>query len=121
MNQSMKTRVMSRANLEDMFPPPAPMTEKERAALERLLEIAQSDTGQARRVADFLLAWWNAGSCGKFDLTDLWCVDTAIAEDMVAMFVFVARVHSYPDKLGYSDQLKAIVADWRPQLIGDDA
>jgi len=26
-------------------------------ALTRLIEIAQKDTGQSRRVADFLLAW----------------------------------------------------------------
>ena len=32
------------------------------AALERLIGVAQSDTGQSRRAADFLLAWWNAGS-----------------------------------------------------------
>jgi hypothetical protein len=35
------------------------------AALDRLVAIAQSDTGQSRRVANFLLAWWNAGSCGR--------------------------------------------------------
>lgn len=28
-------------------------------ALERLFQIAQGDTGQARRVANFLLAWHN--------------------------------------------------------------
>ncbi len=42
-----------------------------RAALNRLLAIAQSDTGQARRVAKFLLAWWNADDCGRFDFRDL--------------------------------------------------
>jgi hypothetical protein len=31
------------------------------AALERLIDIAHRDTGQSRRVADFLLPWWNAG------------------------------------------------------------
>jgi hypothetical protein len=29
-------------------------------ALERLLKVAGQDTGQARRVANFLLAWHNA-------------------------------------------------------------
>jgi hypothetical protein len=38
------------------------------AALDRLLAIAQADTGQSRRVANFLLAWWNAGECGGFHL-----------------------------------------------------
>ena len=40
-------------------------------ALMRLLQVAHSDTGQARVVADFLLAWWDAESCGGFDLAGL--------------------------------------------------
>ncbi len=45
------------------------MKSDEKAAFHRLVAIAQRDTGQSRRVADFLLAWWNAGECGGFDLT----------------------------------------------------
>jgi hypothetical protein len=41
-----------------------PLSERERAALERLIQIAQRDTGQSRKVANFLLAWWNADECG---------------------------------------------------------
>jgi hypothetical protein len=44
----------------------------EKQALDNLLRIAQRDTGQSRRVADFLLAWWNAGQCGSYDLTAAW-------------------------------------------------
>jgi hypothetical protein len=40
-------------------------------ALTRLIEIAQKDTGQSRRVADFLLAWHNAAENGGWDVTDL--------------------------------------------------
>ena len=80
------------------------MTTDPKAALERLIAIAQSDTGQARRVADFLLAWWNAGECGGFDLTNLWGVDVSIAEDMVIVFGYVARANAYPDALGYNVQ-----------------
>jgi hypothetical protein len=36
-------------------------------ALERLLRIARQDTGQARRVANFLLAWHNAEENGGWD------------------------------------------------------
>lgn len=54
----------------------------EAAVLSRLIRIAQGDTGQSRRIADFLLAWWNAGSCGGFDLTTLWGLDSDIAADM---------------------------------------
>jgi len=70
-----------------------PLEAKEKAALERLLDHALLHTGQARRVADFLLAWWNAGECGSFDLTNLWAVDDAIAADMATVFLLIARVH----------------------------
>lgn len=92
------------------------MKPNEKAALERLIEIAKRDTGQSRRVANFLLAWWNAENCGSFDLTDLWGVDDAIAADMVTVFAFIARGYSYPDKLGYEDDFKSIVGAWRSQL-----
>ena len=92
------------------------MTTDQKAALERLIAIAQSDTGQARRVADFLLAWWNAGVCGGFDLTNLWGVDASIAEDMVIVFGYVARANVYPDALGFNVQFQSIVRGWRPEL-----
>jgi hypothetical protein len=88
----------------------------ERQALERLIELAKGDTGQSRRVADFLLAWWNAGTCGSFDLTSLWGVDEVIALDLTVVFALIARVNSYPDSLGYGEDFKAIVRAWRPEL-----
>lgn len=92
------------------------MRPEEQAALERLIQIAQGDTGQSRRVADFLLAWWNAGDCGSFDLTNLWNVDTAILTDMTIVFAMIGRLHSYPDTLGYKDDFVRIVELWRPEF-----
>ena len=92
------------------------MTTEQKESLERLIAIAQSDTGQARRVADFLLAWWNAGSCGGFDFTDLWGIDRSIADDMVIVFGYVARVNAYPDALGFNAEFQSIVRGWRPEL-----
>ena len=92
------------------------MTTDQKESLERLIAIAQSDTGQARRVADFLLAWWNAGSCGGFDFTDLWGVDRSIADDMVTVFGYVARANAYPDTLGFKAEFQSIVRGWRPEL-----
>lgn len=92
------------------------MTPAQQAALERLIEIGKRDTGQSRRVADFLLAWWNAGTCGKFDLTELWGVDDAIAADMVSVFSLVANCSEYPDKLGYEKDFVEIVRAWRPDV-----
>ena len=92
------------------------MTDAEQMALERLIRIAKADTGQSRCVADFLLAWWNAGSCGSFDLTTLWALDDAITADVVTVFALRARVSKYPDSLGYAAEFKAIIRAWRPEL-----
>jgi hypothetical protein len=61
------------------------MSNSPQAALERLVNIARGDSGQCRIVGNFLLAWWNAAEYGGFDLTDVWAVNTAIAEDMIAV------------------------------------
>jgi hypothetical protein len=87
------------------------------AALERLLDIAQGDTGQSRIVANFLLAWWNAEECGGFDLTDLWGVDTSIAADILRVFAMVAGSQRYPDDMGYRNYFDAILHTWRPALM----
>ncbi len=87
------------------------------AALDRLVLIAQSDTGQSRRVANFLLAWWNAGDCGGFDLTDLWMLDRAIADDILAVARLISVRHEYPTAYGYGPQFEQLVADWRPRLF----
>jgi hypothetical protein len=77
------------------------------AALQRLIRIARSNTGQSRIVAGFLLAWWNAEECGGFDLTDLWGVDTSIAADMLRVFALLAECQQYPDTLGYGKDFEA--------------
>jgi hypothetical protein len=97
----------------------AAMTGRQQAALERLIRIAQADTGQSRRTAEFLLSWWNASNCGGFDLTTLWGVDTQIATDMVTVFALVAGCHRYPDDLGYGEEFRRIVHVWRPALQRD--
>jgi hypothetical protein len=84
-------------------------------ALERLISIAQSDTGQSRRVANFLLAWWNASRDGGFDLTDLWHVDKAIADDMILVFTLVAQRPSYADAYGFGPAMEELVTKCRPK------
>jgi hypothetical protein len=96
-------------------------SEAETQALVRLMNIAIGPTGQSRRVADFLLAWWNAGECGAFDLTTLWGIDDVIAQDMITVFGLIARVNQYPDALGYETKFKKIVQTWRPELSDGDA
>ena len=89
---------------------------RQKAALERLIRIAQGHTGQSRMTAEFLLGWWNAANCGGFDLTTMWGVDTEIADDMLTVFGLVAACHRYPDDLGYGEEFRRIVHAWRPAL-----
>lgn len=93
------------------------MHTNEQAALERLLEIADGNSGQSGYVADFLLAWWNAEECGGFDPTRLWSLDTAIAADVVIVFGLISRVHQYPDTLGYKSRFDQLVRAWRKPVF----
>lgn len=94
----------------------ATLSVKEKEALQRLIEHAKRGTGQSRRAADFLLAWWNAAQCGGFDFTTMWGCDDEIAEDMITVFAFVARNRIYPDKLGFEADFATIIKEWRPEL-----
>lgn len=92
------------------------LSQKEKEALSRLIRVAKRDTGQSRRVADFLLAWWNAGQCGGFDFTTMWGCDQEIVDDMVTVFAFVGNNSSYPDSFGLNEDFSEIVRLWRPNL-----
>ncbi|MBR8043131.1 hypothetical protein KDW40_01980 [Burkholderia cenocepacia] len=98
---------------------PEEMLDTEKTALERLLKHAQGATDQSRRVADFLLAWWNSSSCGRYDLTTAWGLDDDIMDDVCVVFRLASRAHSYPDALGYGPQFEAVVREWRPELISE--
>ncbi len=89
------------------------MNGKERAALDRLIEIAKHDSGGSRRVADFLLSWWNSSACGKFDPTDTWYLDQAVCKDILTVFAVLMRLRVYPDSLGYGAEFRHIQVLWR--------
>jgi hypothetical protein len=92
------------------------MDETTRAAFERLLRYARSDTGQSRRVANFILAWWNAEDLGGFDIADVFAVDMAIGQDMATVFTWLAGRSNaeYPD--AYRGEIEAIIRLWRPEI-----
>ena len=92
------------------------MEDRVRFAIEKLLNVAHRDTGQSRRVANFLLAWWNADVHGGFDLTDLADLDPEICEDMITVFTWIAREEtlSYPD--AYKPEIVEIIHRWRPHV-----
>ena len=60
-------------------------------AVDRLFEIARSDTGQSARVARFLMAWWNGPDLGDFPIADLFVLDTAIANDVAIVVTWLGR------------------------------
>ncbi len=82
-------------------------------ALARLFPIALSDTGQARRVANFLLAWHNSAENGGWDPVDLWNLDGAIADDILRALQLLRTEHKYPDALGFHSEIEAVWKRWR--------
>lgn len=88
------------------------MDTKTRAALERLIQVAQSDTGQSRHVAKLLLAWWDAGRHGGLDLTSFWCIDDELVVDSLEVIKWVSGHHHYPDTLGYAKHFETIQSAW---------
>lgn len=67
-------------------------------ALIRLVDIAQRDTGQSRKVAKFLLGLYN-GPVFPFDMTELRCLDLVIFRDCMSVlemdYFTVKEVHQY--------------------------
>lgn len=90
------------------------------SALERLLEVARADTHQAGYAANFLLAWWNAGGLGGFDLTDAWGLDDSLREDLVTLFGFIARNKVYPSAYSFRTEFEDPVRRWRPEVLSND-
>ena len=97
------------------------MDAKYRGALDRLIGVAQRDSGQSRRVANLLLCWWNADTCGRFDFRDLWSLDADIKTDAVWLIVYIATHQTYPDSLGFGGIFEALVRKWRPRLVAAQA
>ena len=87
-------------------------------ALNRLIELARSDTGQSRRAANFLLAWWDGDQWGHFPVTDLFGVDRDVAADIATVFAFLGQhggavyINAFGDQ--YRDQMADLVVRWRP-------
>jgi hypothetical protein len=87
---------------------------EEHLALQRLVQIAKRDTGQSRRVASFLLSWWDAEENGGFDLTDVWGLDDEIVADIVRVIQLVSKnAGRYPGAFELNDEFKAIIAQHR--------
>ncbi|MCV9937340.1 hypothetical protein OIU35_13345 [Boseaceae bacterium BT-24-1] len=77
---------------------------------------ARTIPGQSRRIANFILAWWNADDLGGFDLADIFAVDGTIGQDMASVFTWLAgrSVAEYPD--AYRAEIETIIRLWRPEI-----
>lgn len=72
---------------------------------------------QGRRVANFLLAWWNAEALGGFDIADLFAVDRVVSEDMATMFTYLAREEDAVYPTDYRGEIESIIKRWRPEKV----
>lgn len=59
-------------------------------ALDRLITVAKADTGQSRRIAAFLLSWWD-GPLGGAPIMDIAEVDRPLREDMLIIIAYLAE------------------------------
>jgi hypothetical protein len=83
------------------------------SSVARLMRVALGDTGQCRRVADFLLAWHNAEENGGWDPTDLWSVDSAIADEILTALRLLLKMNRYSGDLGFQKEIDEIWQLWR--------
>lgn len=88
--------------------------ESGKAALFRLYEFAQGDTGQCRTIVWFLVGLYN-GSAYPFDLTELRGIDDALFEDCMAVLRMDARhcvqeVHEYFED--GNRKWKQMISEW---------
>ena len=103
------------ADLEELFAPGDAA-----AACARLIELARSDTGQAAKVADFLLAWWNGEDNGHFPISHLANVDDEIARDMLIILSRIAMEPAmiYADAFGRGSDMEVLWHQWRAPRDG---
>lgn len=80
------------------------------------LSAARNRHVQARRVANFILAWWNADSLGGFDLADIRAVDRDIARSMAIVVARLAEALAaeYPE--AYRAEIENLIRLWRPEV-----
>ncbi len=78
-------------------------------ALARLITAARGTSGGERRVASFLLNWWD-GQAGLISMADLCYVDAETREDILVVIAFLARngVH-YADAWGRRGDIQKLM------------
>lgn len=85
------------------------MNDTATAAFERLLDVAERDTHQSRKVRRFILAWWNAAEHGGFDPADLFSLDTSIAQDIASIVYWLANAPAGEYPTAYRSRIEKII------------
>ena len=81
-------------------------------ALERLINVAGGDTGGARRVAEFLLSWWE-GTAGLISMADLCYLDAETREDILIILAYIAQNDvTYADAWGRGQDMGRLIDQW---------
>ena len=89
------------------------LDDETQTALDRLILVALSGTGQSKYVADLLLAWWCASDNGGFDPMSFRRLDDSLVADCLRILVWIGRNNVYPDAVGYGDEFRMIWKMWR--------
>lgn len=86
-------------------------SDHERAALERIFDLAEGFGGGARRARSLLCAWYNATELGGFDFADLWHFDdqNRVAALTVITMAALAPQGTYPSDIpGFKERMEAL-------------
>jgi len=81
-------------------------------ALDILIPVAKSDTGQSRICADFLLAWWNGHTLGRFDIVEVASVDWKLGMAMAVIVLHLAQYGTWYPK-AFEKEFFEIIDRWR--------
>ena len=87
-------------------------------ALDRLIRIAQGDTGQSQVVGGFLLSLYN-GDDYRFDLTALRTLDALIFEDCISVLLmdYQPEVEEHERIPGGNVIWKGLIKRWAPKAV----
>ena len=86
-------------------------TDAERAALDRIFDLAEGYGGGAARARSLLCAWWNGAELGGFDFADLWSFDDKNLAAAVTVMTMIARTPqgTYADAIdGFDGRMRAL-------------
>jgi hypothetical protein len=93
------------------------LTSAERAALERLFDLAEGYGGGAARARRLLCAWHNAPELGGFDFADLWGFDVERRYEAALVLQLIVRAPegTYPSDLeGFKTRMEGLALRQRP-------